>query len=830
MRTYTAVPEVPVGAILNPARGFFSVIIPLARTNLITNPSLETGTTGYTAVGGSIARSTQFQYKGAYSLQVIPTTTPLTGVYYTIDLTAGVTYAISVRFLCGEPTLGNVIPGRAHQFWLATTGGVALAAQQFTSSSRWMRVVLFYTETSTTTRRIYITKGNTALADSFWIDCLQLESCADGVLAATTEIDGDQPGLLPNQFPAAYGWNGTPHASTSYRRAATAAGGYIVNFDRFRFKVLAFAGLGLTTLNHAIIPPAIADGASYVTTIARSRSFGMTGFIDAPGMTSLDQFRGQLLTALGPDRVSPRQPIALSYQPHDGEVPTGREGRIVASLDRGAEGVTNSAHREQLTLQFTQWLPGITAGDAGAILTENSSVTNCDYIARRLPTGAWSTMGSGGSGGRVAVLATGPDGSLYAGGEFTSMGGVANTAKIAKWNPVTETWSALGTGASGGHVYALAITANGGVYAGGDFTSMGGVANTARIAYWDGAAWNALGTGANNTVTALALSPAGVLYVGGNFTNVGGAAIDRIAYWNGSAWTSLHASGANNTVTSLAVAANGVLYVGGNFDSIGGVAINRIASWNGTSYSALGAGFGATVQTLAIGPRGELYAGGDFTGDVDYVGVWNGTGWVQLGTLDDDVYELSIGPDRILRAGGAFTTADGIALNDGYAVWNGSSWVQGDIAYPGFATIYAIAVALDGTLYIGHDNTSNALAAGITTVNNPGTARSYPTLTITASQDGGLMYQIVNVTTGRAIYLALELNAGERVQLRTSAQGTTIYSSFRGDVSAAILPGSSPDFALEPGNNSISLFLAKAETAALHWPITYQSAADLVER
>jgi hypothetical protein len=827
MRTYHAVPEAPVGAILNPKRGFFSVVIPLARTNLVTNPSFETGTTGWlkyasdgSTSSGAPSRTTDQQYAGAYSAASPAGAAGLGLGYDGVALVSGTAYAVSCR-------VRSAVPGVAYDIQLRSSGGSLLAARRFVASGRWDWLYLIYQETSSATRRLHVASVSGA---AFHLDAVQVESCADGVLSPSTYLDGDQPGLLPNQFPPAYGWNGTPHASTSYRRGSTAAGGYLVNLDRFRFKVLAYAGLGLTTLAHAVIPPAVTDGASYVTTVARPRSFAITGFVDAPGLTSLDQYRGQLLTALGPDRVSPRQPIVLEYQAHDEDTPTSRAGRLVASLDRGGEGLTNGAHQERMTLQFSQWLPGITAGDAGAALTERISVADADYITRRSPAGLWSALGTGGMGGRLAAIAVGPDGSVYAGGEFTSMGGVADTAKIAKWDPTTSAWSALGTGAAGGHVYALAVGADGSLYAAGTFTSMGGVANTSRIAKWNGSAWSALDVGANNSVTALALSPAGVLYAGGNFTSIGGVAIDRIAQWNGSAWSALHATGANNTVTSLVVAADGTVYAGGAFTSIGGVSAARVAAWDGTSYTALGAGFGDTVQALTIGSRGELYAGGNFTGDIDYIGVWNGAGWQQLGVLDNNVFSLHVGPDRILRAGGAFVTADGITLNDGFATWNGSGWVQPDIAFPGLATVYAIASALDGTIYIGHDNTSTASAAGITTVTNTGTARSYPTLTIAASQDAGLMYQLLNLTNGRAIYLALAMNAGERIVLRSSAQGTTIYSSFRGDVSSAILPGSAPDFSLEPGQNSISLFLLKAETAVLHWPITYQSASDLTER
>ena len=50
------------------------------------------------------------------------------------------------------------------------------------------------------------------------------------------------------------------------------------------------------------------------------------------------------------------------------------------------------------------------------------------------------------------------------------------------WNGVT--WTALGSEVAGGSVNALALDAHGDLYVGGSFTSAGGVASTARMARW----------------------------------------------------------------------------------------------------------------------------------------------------------------------------------------------------------------------------------------------------------------------------------------------------------------------------------------------------------
>src|SRR5207302_4421171 len=133
----------------------------------------------------------------------------------------------------------------------------------------------------------------------------------------------------------------------------------------------------------------------------------------------------------------------------------------------------------------------------------------------------------------VAALAM-SGGDLYAAGSFTSAGG-ANAGRIAKWNG--NSWSAVGTGIGGPSspsVRALAVAGND-LYAGGHFTVAGGSAAT-NIAKWNGSSWSALGSGMGGGAFgpyAYALAVSGTnLYAGGDFTSVGGVAASRIAKWN----------------------------------------------------------------------------------------------------------------------------------------------------------------------------------------------------------------------------------------------------------------------------------------------------------
>ena len=151
-------------------------------------------------------------------------------------------------------------------------------------------------------------------------------------------------------------------------------------------------------------------------------------------------------------------------------------------------------------------------------------------------------------------------------------------------------------------VYALAVDASGILYAGGGFTTAGGITVTS-IAKWDGASWSALGSGVGGIVSvhALALDASGTLYAGGSFTTAGGVTVNRIAKWDGSSWSAL-GSGVEGGVSflgpweplvrTLALDASGTLYAGGDFTKAGGITAYGIAKWNGRRWSPLGLGLG----------------------------------------------------------------------------------------------------------------------------------------------------------------------------------------------------------------------------------------------
>jgi hypothetical protein len=825
MRAYRQPPPIVSGYDLGDVHKFW-IVVPEEGTNLWTNPSFETNTTGATAVGGSIARSTTRQRRGAYSLAITPTAGTGDGAYFgTVSSTSGTTYTYSIDIYGAAG-----VPYKIH---FATTGGVQVGGtKQFKGTGRWQRVHVTYTETSTTTRRLYVTKDASTSTAIFYVDGVQLEAKS----YPTTYIDGDLSGLIPNQFPIAYAWTGTPHASTSTRSGQTRAGGRLYPFSRYGFTLLGIAGLGLTTPNVVATPYAQLDGAQYERSQKPPRQFTLAGRFDARTPRHLHELRGDLLSILDRDLVGLDQPIVLQYQQYNCDVPVGDEGKITCVYSGGLEGNTNNHHAEAVSAVFQMHTPGIAlTGQGGAALTVQQTVTNGDNaILERTPAGTWQALGSG-LNNQVSAIAIHPTTKIvYAGGTFTTAGGSAANF-IAAWDPVARTWSALGSGPTY-NVRDIAFTANGDVIV--TTSNSGGTAGT--VERWNGATWTSFGT-TTNFINGLAIDRNGNIYVTGAFTTISAVAANRIAYYNGSAWNAL-GTGLNGTGIGMDLGLDGHIYVGGSFTTAGGTTVNRVAKWNtGTSaWSAMGSGMDDSVRELRTAPNGYIYAGGNFTtaGGISAarIAYWNGTQWQAVGSgmSGGDVYDIAIAPDNTaIYASGDFTTAGSLSGLDYIARSNGTEWVAIDLDFPPATTFFqSLTFASDGTLYVGFGNVSATVAAtGITTITNGGTARTYPRVTLKGPSSGtSRVWQIVNTTTGRGVYFNYTMQAGETAVLDFTPTSLSFMGDFQGNISGFILPSSNEaDFFLQPGSNTISVFAASSTvTAVMEWTPMFNAADDLV--
>jgi trimeric autotransporter adhesin len=306
-------------------------------------------------------------------------------------------------------------------------------------------------------------------------------------------------------------------------------------------------------------------------------------------------------------------------------------------------------------------------------------------------TTSWQAMPAG-SNALAFATAVMPSGDLVIGGRFTNVGTVSANA-IARWDGTS--WLPLGSGMTGAIllgttsiVYALLVLPDGDLIAAGTFTAAGGVSANS-IARWDGATWSPLGGGIQGIVRSLAMLPNGDIIAAGLFPYAGSGLANHIARWDGSDWHPMGDGVNAYFVNALLTMPNGDLIAGGNFWIADGVTVNKIARWDGVSWSALGSGmsgglFDTNVQALALLPNGDLVAGGNFSaagGVVAHnIARWDGLNWSPLGSgvtiaipSPPSVAALSVLPNGDLLAGGAFTTAGGVAANY-VARWNGSTW------------------------------------------------------------------------------------------------------------------------------------------------------------
>jgi hypothetical protein len=333
--------------------------------------------------------------------------------------------------------------------------------------------------------------------------------------------------------------------------------------------------------------------------------------------------------------------------------------------------------------------------------------------------------------GSVQAMAS-AGGSLYVGGGFAAIPGVAGAKGIARWDG--RRWHALGAGVND-NAWVRAVAAQGAnVYIAGDFTAVGGV-SAKGIARWDGAKWSRLGSGQgprrqyygweDGSISAIAVAPNGDVYVAGYFNYIDAVAARGIARWDGTKWNALGeglyeldsyegAEPRDANVYALAIGADGSVFAGGNFNRAGAGAASSVARWNGSAWSGLGGGItddrgqpGQVKSLLFHG--GRLYAGGYFqqagAAAATNIAAWDGAAWAPLGDgleqqfPGDPVVFALMGDGAGIVAGGKFNTAGGSAIA-GLARWDGAAWspvgAEGKGVGSDYLEVRALAPAPEG--------------------------------------------------------------------------------------------------------------------------------------
>lgn len=361
-------------------------------------------------------------------------------------------------------------------------------------------------------------------------------------------------------------------------------------------------------------------------------------------------------------------------------------------------------------------------------------------VARTLPIqggpctpGAIPTFGvPPGTNGQVLSwmpFTTGSGTALYAGGQFTSAGGVSAN-NIARWDG--QRWLPLGSGiglSTSDSVEAMEVFDFGTgpqLFVAGRFNIAGGVA-AVNIARWDGSQWHSLGLGTNGIVRTLEVFNDGsgpALYVGGSFSTAGGVPASRIAKWKASGWSAIPGttSGDVYVLRSVNEPTCQSLYAGGAFSQIGGTNASRIARFcSSTGWRSLASGASSglvrDIEVYDDGFAPAIYVGGTFgsAGGVggtqgiakwdEASGAWSSVGGGFPSIFSPTVYSLRSfddGTGPSLYLGGSFILNTGGLSGRSVARWNGSQWSAAALDLGG--AVYDLTVFDDGSgpgLYIG---------------------------------------------------------------------------------------------------------------------------------
>jgi hypothetical protein len=826
-RTNYIAPSPQSGYILNPMRGYLSVIETEETENIIENPSVEFVTTGWTAVGGTIALSTAWQTSGANSLLVTPAAGVNDGAYYLQSTTINTRYTWSLDF---RGTKGIKYSIRVY----GVTGAATLVTSGFVSTGFLQNLHVGFDTGANTSVRAYVEKAGHTSVSPFYVDSMQIEAKN----YSTTFCDGDKPGCM---------WRGQPHASRS-ARSASSPGGRIRRLDQYGFQVLSISGLDMPPIQPSSTDYALQNGAVYQGYRATTRSITIVGTVGGARLDILQHRKHKLMELFKPNTPS-SIPITFRYQAFDGCRAVGDEVEFSAVYAEGLEGVGGDNYQERLAIRLTLYDPLIRAVQDSGVDIDFQDTIHAHFVMGRL-NGQWNVLGVPNYGAVTQITKSkiGPDGKLYVAGSFTNWdaydgaGNPAHANYITRYNFITSRWetiSAIGDGVGTGLVRDFCWGPDGKLYLVGDFHLWDGVGD--HVVSWDGAVWDNVGNPHAGTITSVnscAFTRGNVLWVVGQFTDFGGTVnANGIANWDGVAWVA-SANFGNVPQYQVVVAPDGVLWSSGAYIS-GGVTHYYVGTVSSLGLGTeIGTGLNDNVLRIAFSPSGVCCISGAFTTaggyTVRYLAKLDGADWVPIGTSDDWFPVGSYIRDIALDSGGNLYASFASWVTGPYpgwiAKWNGFAWTPLDFYMTTLTNLGSIAIDGADNIFVstGWFELGSVKSAGLTTITNRGSANTPPIFTVLGP---GKLYTIFNETTGEKLWFNLTLAANEKaiLKLGNNPSFSSTFSLFstgvlkdsvyegainitgpgRGNIISTILPGSNlSSFHLVPGVNKITCLIA----------------------
>jgi len=306
--------------------------------------------------------------------------------------------------------------------------------------------------------------------------------------------------------------------------------------------------------------------------------------------------------------------------------------------------------------------------------------------------------------GQVFSMASGPDGSLYVGGNFTQFSGRARGGIVRLYSN-GEVDSTVFIHDSGfyhsngvvGFIYSIAVQPDGKVLVGGSFdryddTPCSGLVRLNANGTLDETFEPAAGGDWGYAVNVLSLQPDGRVVVGGSFTSYHGTPMNILARLeaNGSLDASfVTGTGPNNRVWSVTLRPDGKIFIGGWFDTYNEVSRPAVAQVHGTPappgialairallegpYDSGSGLMNDNLRNQGLPPLDEPYTSIGFShvgggGETTAPSVWETTGadalvdWVVVELRDgDDPADVLATRSAMLQRDGDIVATDGIS-------------------------------------------------------------------------------------------------------------------------------------------------------------------------
>lgn len=809
----------------------WKIVVPFSAddVNEAYNPSFETGTTGYTAGGtNTLAASTDYQWRGAYSLKCTIADSNVPWSYDHTFLNANTSYYIKVRLYVPVAYNPVSVALELSGFAGATLTTVkywnnpAVTSTQTDEFDTWVELSAIANIAADTGGSIVISGSASKIGSVLYFDALSI-STNNGLY-----FDGDSPLAF---------WKGNRHASASQMDYRNRKHGSLLDLQTSNYIYLSEpsgADFAPHELNNRA--RAIGRGAEHGNTYLGQRPVIFPVTIDGRNSQATYHSNKKVLeNAVKFNRSPNDQSFTMQYTGANANVPTYIDVRT-AGLD-----IARYGYSGQGQLRLVAENPGYyEAGDHYAAMTRYTSLS-VEYVLGWLNDGTgFSNMGvSGNPSSEVKTMAVAENGDLYLGGIFTGWDGVSDTARIVRYTRSSNTWTSLFSSGAGNTVQEIIILDDGDLVIVGNFTTIGGAAHNYAVR-WDGSTLNDFGSGFNGSVNAVAFDYSrGILYFGGNFTTANGVAAARVVQYTLStgAFTAMGA-GVNGEVMDIYVdPVTGDVYVGGDFTDSGRTRAGRWGyadqAWHSIGDGDGGEGFDAVVNAIT-GDGHYIYFGGNMTQtNAGMVGAAIPIKKIARYISGDHTHPEQLGSGAVggavnflywdtvlnkLLISGAFTSIGTGRLIDQAVYWNGATFELIPLNFPASSTVTAFARNLvNGDYFYGFDTTGTMIVPGaLNSITNNGTDDAYPVFVFDSSADViGTEYATLSTITNRTTGVAVNFNevrilAGSIVTVEFSPQGCKIYrlvGQSKVDLTAGAIVRDSDvsAFALMPGLNQILL-------------------------